>query len=122
MYQMESQIYLLNDNQKVGPYTAKYLLEQVKTGELSLQTSAWQPGFSNWVPLSNLIHPCPQCGGELWRVNDYPQKGTGIIVMVLGILFAVFCVGIILMIWGFVLINQTKSTWHCRNCGRTFPG
>lgn len=119
---MERQIYLLDNNEKVGPFTAQQLLQRVKAGELSLQSSAWTAGAaSNWVPLSDIIHPCPQCAGELWLVLEYPQKGTGIIVIVLGILFAVLCVGIILLIWGIILINQTKASWHCRNCGRVFP-
>jgi len=119
---MERQIYLLENSERVGPFTAQQLLQRVKAGELSLQSSAWVPGTpSNWVPLSDIIHPCPQCGGELWLVLDYPQKGTGTIVIVLGILFAVLCVGIILFIWGLILINQSKASWHCRNCGRVFP-
>src|SRR5215211_1910936 len=118
---MENLIYLVQDNQRVGPYTPQQLLKQVRSGELSLQASAWKTGLPDWVPLSTLIHPCPQCGGELWAVFEYPQKSTGIIVFVLGLLFALFCVGIILLIWGFMLMNQTTVTWHCRNCGRTFP-
>lgn len=120
---MELQIYLLQNNERVGPFTAQQVLEQIKAGEVSLQTSAWAAGAAiGWVPLSRLIHPCPQCGGELWMVVEYPQKSTGIIVIVLGLLFAVVCVGIILLIWGWALTNQRKTTWHCRNCGRTFPG
>ena len=49
------------------------------------------------------------------------KRGTGIIVIVLGILLAPVCVGIILIIWGASLTSNRKYYWHCRGCGRTFP-
>lgn len=119
---MDQSIYILNEGEKQGPYTAQQLLAEVKNGKLSLSQSAWQHGLQNWVPLSNIIHPCPQCGGELWAVSENPQKGTGSIMIVLGILFAPLCIGIPIFIWGLVLIAQTRSNWHCRSCGRVFPG
>ena len=67
------------------------------------------------------IRPCPQCSGELVLQGNAPDKGTGIIVIVLGILLAPICVGLILIFWGASLMGNQKYYWHCRGCGRTYP-
>jgi uncharacterized protein YbaR (Trm112 family) len=64
---------------------------------------------------------CPQCKGELVLITEYPERGTGCIVMVLGLILAPFVIGIGLLIWGLIVYGRTRRHWHCRGCGRTFP-
>jgi len=66
-------------------------------------------------------YPCPQCKGELRDVQDHTERGTGAIVIVLGVLLAPLCLGIPILIYGLVMVGRVKSYWHCRYCGRTFP-
>jgi hypothetical protein len=66
-------------------------------------------------------YPCPQCKGELRYAQDHPERGTGAIVIILGIILAPVCLGIPILIYGLIMIGRVKAYWHCRSCGRTFP-
>ena len=118
-------IYILKDGKQLGPYSPEQLRAGLADGRLLPTVQAWTSGLPDWTNLGSLLktsrYTCPQCQGVLTRQVETPQRGTGIIVIVLGILLAPFCVGIFLIVWGIVLTGETKSYWHCRGCGRTFP-
>jgi uncharacterized protein YbaR (Trm112 family) len=117
--------YIYKDGKQLGPYSNEQLIVGLEQGTFLPTDKAWKSGLMDWMDLNIVLHtsryPCPQCKGILSLQVENPQRGTGIIVIVLGILLAPFCVGIFLMIWGLALIGETKSYWHCRGCGRTYP-
>lgn len=123
---MSQPIYLYpTDGPPLGPYSPEQLKSLIALGDVQPTARA---GFLNThdpIQLDALLaagrKSCEQCQGELIWQTDNPQQGTGVIVIVLGILFAPFCVGIPILIWGLTLTSQSKSYWHCRKCGRTFP-
>lgn len=117
------EIYLYRHGAQTGPFTLDEVNTKLATGEADLADQAWTPGLHQWVKLSVALNRsrCPQCKGFLWLIVEYPQRSTGIIVVVLGILLAPVCVGLILMIYGWSLAAETKRHWHCTSCGRTFP-
>lgn len=66
-------------------------------------------------------HRCPQCSGELRLATEHTERGTGVIVILIGILLAPCLLGIPILVYGLVMVNRIKSYRHCRMCGRTFP-
>jgi len=117
-------ILITKEGQQYGPYTVEEVKQYMADGRLTASSLAWTDGLSNWLPLSSVLTAtvCPQCQGEMVLQVESPQRSTGILVIVLGILLAPFCVGIFLFFWGLSLISETKSHWHCSGCGRIFPG
>lgn len=81
------------------------------------QLTAWQ-----YVsPEEMKRYTCWKCGGRYTQIFNQPNRGTGCVVVVLGILFAPILVGIILIIVGVSMMNETTSYWQCRSCGLTLP-
>src|ERR1041384_4611364 len=118
------EIYLYKDGEQTGPFTLNEINAKLAAGEVDLTDQAWTAGRLEWVKLGvamNRWH-CPQCNGLMPLIVDHPQRSTGIIVAVLGVLLAPVCVGVILIIFGLVLAAETKRYWHCTGCGRIFPG
>jgi hypothetical protein len=123
---MSAFIYIYKNEQKEGPFSLEQVKSDLIEGVLSNGDLSWRPGLADWVPLRVLLlapepAPCPQYKGNLRYVTESSQSGTGTIVFVLGILFAPLCVGIPILIWGWILMSERKNYWHCRGCGRTFP-
>lgn len=118
------EIYLYKSGEQTGPFTLNEVNEKLATGEADLADQAWTPGRLQWVKLGIALNRrrCPPCNGYMPLIIDHPQRSTGIIVAVLGVLLAPVCVGLILIIFGLVLAAETKRYWHCTLCGRTFPG
>ena len=127
-------VYVHKNGKNLGPYTEDELNEELAIGNVLAADRACPEGAMHWSTVGSLLgipysftqaayqpRLCPQCTGELVLQGDAPDKGTGIIVIVLGILLAPVCVGIILIIWGASLTSNRKYYWHCRGCGRTFP-
>lgn len=73
------------------------------------------------LPATRPENSCPQCKGELQFRKEHTERGTGVIVVVLGILLAPLCLGIPILVYGLVMTGRIKTYWHCRVCGRTFP-
>lgn len=63
---------------------------------------------------------CPQCSGELRFATEHTERGTGTIVILIGLLLAPLCLGIPILVYGLVMVARIKSYWHCRVCG-PFP-
>lgn len=118
-------IYVYKDGQQLGPYTKQGVADALAQGEVDQSDKAWTSGLPDWIELGSLMSGtlavCPQCKGQLTLQVEYPQRGTGIIVMVFGVILVPICVGLILLLVGLVLTLETKSQWHCRGCGRLFP-
>lgn len=118
-------IYVYKNGQQLGPYTKQGVNNALLEGEVDESDKAWTEGLPAWTDLRSILNEaptlCPQCKGHLTLQTENPQRGTGIIVMVLGILLAPICLGFILIFWGLFLTLETKSQWHCRGCGRFFP-
>jgi uncharacterized membrane protein YvbJ len=76
----------------------------------------------HYVPAEELKrYTCWKCGGRYTLINEYPDKGTGCIIMALGILFAPVLIGIFFIFIGARMSNTPKSHWQCRQCGLTLP-
>lgn len=116
-------IFVYKDGQQLGPFTQDQIASGITQGQFLETDKGWASGLAEWINLSSLVKwgTCPQCRGQLILVVEHPQRGTGAIVIVLGILLAPICIGVILFIWGLVLTFETKSQWHCRSCGRLYP-
>jgi hypothetical protein len=118
-------IFVYKDGRQLGPYTQTEITTAIAQGEFGEIDNGWTAGLENWVSLGSLVAGkwgrCPQCEGQLILEVEHPNRGTGAIVIVLGILLAPVCVGFILIIWGLILALETKSQWHCRGCGRLYP-
>jgi GYF domain 2 len=125
MAELISPIYVHREGQQTGPHSREELIAGIEQGTFSATDKAWTSGLADWMDLSVVLStsrlPCPQCKGVLSQVSEAPQRSTGIIVIVLGIILAPFCVGIVLIVWGLILVNERKYYWHCRGCGRTYP-
>src|ERR1051326_3954618 len=93
-------IHLYKDGQRLGPFTLEEVNSQLGSGAIALTDQAWRQGLTRWVPLGSLLNPtqCPQCNGTMVRIVENPQRSTGIIFTVLGILLAPVCVGFLLSI------------------------
>jgi GYF domain 2 len=117
------EIYVYKDGERVGPHSKESLTAWLAAGTFQQSDLAWREGFTSWRPLSLVLGAakCPQCQGTLSLQTDNPQQGTGCIVAVLGFLFAPVCIGIPILILGIIMMSNTTSHWHCRDCGRTFP-
>jgi hypothetical protein len=119
--------YIYRDSGPEGPFSEEQIREGLTTGRFNESDKIWYNGLRNWTPImtgaltGRTGRKCPQCETYLTLQVENPQRSTGIIVTVLGILFAPFCIGIFLLIWGLTLVGETKSYWHCPGCGRTFP-
>lgn len=118
-------VYVYRDGEKLGPYNHMDIAAGLASGAFLPTDMVWRLGLRDWTPLHSLTarayNPCPQCKGDLIIQSENPQRGTGIIVIVLGALFSPLCVGIPFLIWGLMLISESRSHWHCRGCGRIFP-
>jgi hypothetical protein len=127
----DATIYIHRRGIAEGPYSAQEMREALASGKFEPSDKLWSKELEKWIPIlaeskpEHVINPlrktCPQCQAEMSLQIENPQKGTGIIVLVLGLLFAPLCVGIPLIIWGAMMAGEARSHWHCRGCGRTFP-
>jgi uncharacterized protein YbaR (Trm112 family) len=117
-------IYIYKTGEQFGPFDIDQVRQSLQKGEVALTDQAWRQGLIEWTSLASMLQlwTCPQCKGYMLRIVEHPQRSTGIIITVLGILLAPVCVGLILMIWGLMLTAETKAHWHCSGCGREFPG
>jgi hypothetical protein len=118
--------YVHKDSGTLGPYSQEELQAELQAGTFTVSDKACLEGATSWTTAGVLLglaqdRLCPQCHGVLALQVESPDKGTGIIVIVLGILLAPFCVGIFLIIWGLTLTSNIKYHYHCRGCGRSFP-
>lgn len=64
---------------------------------------------------------CSRCGGIIILHEEYPNRAIGYLILVLGLIFTSFCVGLIIMYYGYNLINDRRAYWHCKTCGSIFP-
>lgn len=60
---------------------------------------------------------CRFCGGVMEIRTRSPQGGMGCLLIVIGLCFAVFIIGIPIAIYGIVLACKTENYMACRNCG-----
>jgi transposase-like protein len=66
-------------------------------------------------------YTCWRCGGRYTLITQTPHKGSGCVVVALGLIFAPVLIGIILIIYGIQMMGETQSYWQCRSCGLTLP-
>lgn len=65
---------------------------------------------------------CGNCGGTRFTpLAEQPNKGTGCILLALGVLLAPILVGIIIIIWALTMMGETKRWWVCDSCGARLP-
>jgi transposase-like protein len=81
------------------------------------ELTAWQ----HVSPEELKRYTCWKCGGRYTLVSEYPDKGTGCIIMALGILFAPLIIGIFFILIGAQMSGAAKNRWQCRRCGLTLP-
>jgi len=127
----DAKIYIYRDGATEGPYSEKEIREAQASSKFQAADKRWSNDLKRWLPILieskpepvivRLPKTCPQCQSEMSLQIENPNRGTGIIILVLGILFAPLCVGIPLIVWGAMTAGETRSHWHCRGCGRTFP-
>jgi hypothetical protein len=127
----DATIYINRDGVTEGPYSAQEIRKASASGKFQPADKVWSKDLKKWTPIlteaksepvvTPLRKTCPQCQAEMSLQIENPNRGTGVIVLVLGILFAPLCVGIPLIVWGATMAGETRSHWHCRGCGRTFP-
>lgn len=51
------EIYLLREQQEVGPYGAEDVRSWLNHGQVSASELAWAPGLDTWVPLQTILEP-----------------------------------------------------------------
>lgn len=51
------EIYLLREQQEVGPYGADDVRSWLNLGQVSASELAWAPGLETWVPLETILEP-----------------------------------------------------------------
>ena len=64
---------------------------------------------------------CSICGGVLKKGLDAPDRGSGCIVMILGLLLTPVLIGIPIVLVGVAIAAKREGFWRCKNCGMKFP-
>jgi hypothetical protein len=64
---------------------------------------------------------CGACGGKLLEMVEYPNRNTGRIVIVLGILLAPVLIGIPMLYYGYSLTKDERRYRQCAGCGAAMP-
>lgn len=64
-------------------------------------------------------YKCGRCDGTYREIVQYPNRGAGSIIIVLGILLAPFLIGLFILFYGIRLKNETTSYLQCPKCGIT---
>jgi hypothetical protein len=103
---VSTKIYIERNCERYGPYSQEEVTAGLADGTFLPTDLACRCGYAVWVPLQKPLagerqNPCPQCRGELSIPTENPNRGTGVIVLVLGILFAPVCLGIPFL-WGWL--------------------
>lgn len=78
--------------------------------------------WQNLPPEVRQRYTCWRCGGMYTQIVNTPNRGTGCIVVVLGVIFAPVLIGLILIFYGISMMGETQTYWQCRSCGLTLPG
>jgi len=112
---MEYYLYL-NDEQK-GPYTLSQIQSMWRSGNITGNTLYWQDGFSEWIPLSTILHiiepppiaPAPSIPRAAVKqpITNTPSDSLGIVIMLLPIASAA-----LMWFWisGMNLLQNPSST------------
>jgi hypothetical protein len=50
-------IYVYKDDQQLGPFENAQVAEALHTGKFSYDNVAWQEGWTDWRPLTNIVSP-----------------------------------------------------------------
>lgn len=64
---------------------------------------------------------CPKCTGSLAFIREYPNKGAGCGIAMVGLLLTPVLIGIPIILWGLWMSGKESNRWHCRGCGTMFP-
>ncbi len=65
---------------------------------------------------------CGNCGGTSFTpLTEQPNKGTGCVLLALGVLLAPLCIGIIIIIWAMQMMGETTRWWICDSGGARLP-
>lgn len=100
-------IHIVQNNERLGPFTLETLREKVQRGELSPQTQAWHASMTQWAPLHTLLslpQSSPPPLGALpfkpaktpVRSSNFPGYGSA----ALGLLGFLFLIGILAFVIG----------------------
>jgi len=112
---MEYYLYL-NDEQK-GPYTLSQIQSMWRSGNITGNTLYWQDGFSEWIPLSSILHilepppvaPAPSLPRAAVKqtLTNTPSDSLGVVIMLLPIASAA-----LMWFWisGMNLLQNPSST------------
>ncbi len=65
------QFYLAIDGEKRGPYAAYRIIDQLRAGELSPDTLAWEPGMESW----KILREIPSFAEAIQQMVDAPERG-----------------------------------------------
>lgn len=57
-------IYILRDNQELGPFSEETTQTMLKQGAVSIGDLAWSPGMADWLPLHSVLYPAQVPQGE----------------------------------------------------------
>jgi hypothetical protein len=87
-----------------------------------LSCSAPLTAWDSLPPETRQRFTCWRCGGRYTQITSQPNKGSGCIVIALGVILAPVLIGVILIIYGLQMMGETQSHWQCRSCGLTLPG
>jgi zinc ribbon protein len=74
------------------------------------------------VLMKHQVKDCPRpgCGCVMQMHQENPDKNLAIALIIIGLIGAVGCVGIPILIWGIVLIGKNKYYYKCSMCGYSF--
>lgn len=66
-------------------------------------------------------YDCWHCGGSFRTVSVVKNQGSGCLLIIIGICFAPFLIGIPVLIYGFYIWGQTDKFLQCTRCGTQAP-
>ncbi len=96
-------------------------------------TAAWKAlGYPAWeIPpeRSNtdsaaVVPPskCGNCRGTTFTpLAEQPNKGTGCVLLAVGVLLAPVLIGIVIIIWAVGMMGESRRWWVCNSCGARLP-
>ena len=83
------QIYVMIGNQQSGPFPQEVIKAMLESGQITMDTMAWQEGMDNWAPLYTIYAatPAPRCNCKKYGIIAGIVLGS--VAVLTGIVLAV---------------------------------
>jgi hypothetical protein len=81
------------------------------------ENKAWDAIRANPGGVLASAQRCRFCGGNLILSSRSTQQGSGCLIVIVGLVFSPFLIGIPIFIIGLCMMSKSEKYWKCGNCG-----